>query len=71
MNSPVAYLNSLPDDLKSAIREAFFKINENAPDAFKKLTDGKARPWEPTTHDEYLPVVELIKFVDTLKKKKS
>ena len=71
VNSPAAYLKSLPDDLKAAIREAFFKVNENAPEAFKTLTDGKARPWDPTSHAEYEPVVELIKFVDALKKQKN
>lgn len=70
VNSPVAYLNSMPEDLKAAIREAFFKINEKDPEAFKKLTDGNARPWEPTIHEEYIPVVELIQFVDRLKKQK-
>jgi phosphonate transport system substrate-binding protein len=29
------------------------------------------KPWEPTDHKAYEPVVELIKFVDQLRKKKS
>lgn len=70
VNSPIAYLKDMPEDLKKAIREACFNIEKKDPEAFKKLTDGKARPWEPTSHKDYEPVVELIKFVDALKKKK-
>jgi phosphonate transport system substrate-binding protein len=69
VNSPIAYLNSLPDDLKAAIRNAVFDFAKNDPDGFKKVTDGQAQPWTPTTHKDYEPVVELIKFVDTLRKK--
>jgi phosphonate transport system substrate-binding protein len=35
------------------------------------MFDGKMKPWEPTDHKAYEPVVEMIKFVDQLRKKKS
>lgn len=69
VNSPVAYLSNLPDDLKKSIRDAMFAFDKKDPDGFKKLTDGKARIWEPTSHKDYEPIVELNKFVDSLKKK--
>lgn len=71
VNSPIAYLASLPADLKKAIADACFNIGKNDPAAFNKLTDGKAQPWAPTSHKDFVPVVELIQFVDKLKKKKS
>jgi len=71
VNSPIAYLSDLPADLKKAISDACFNIGTNDPEAFKKLTDGKAQPWVPTSHKEYQPIVELNEFVDKLKKKKS
>jgi phosphonate transport system substrate-binding protein len=71
VNSPIAYLSDLPEDLKKAIREAFFNADKKGKAAFDKFAEGKLAPWQPITHKEYEPVVELIKFVDDLRKKKS
>jgi phosphonate transport system substrate-binding protein len=71
VNSPLAYLTDLPEDLKKAIRDAAFTFDKKDPAGFQKLTDGKARIWEPTDHKAYEPIVELNKFVDELRKRKS
>lgn len=71
VNSPYAYLADLPADLKSAIARAFFDAPKNDPAAFAKLSDGKNDPWQPVTHKEYEPIVELNTFVDALRKKGS
>ena len=68
VNSPVAMLSALPDDLKASIKDAFFSIAKNDPEAFQVLTDGEAQPWAPTSHADYEVIVELNKFVDTLRK---
>jgi phosphonate transport system substrate-binding protein len=68
VNSPVAMLSALPDELKAGIKEAFFSIAKNDPEAFQVLTDGEAQPWAPTSHADYEVIVELNKFVDTLRK---
>ncbi len=71
INSPTAYLADLPDDMKAAIRQAFFDAPTKAKEAFAKLSDGKNRPWEPIANKDYDATIRLIKFVDNLKKKKS
>jgi phosphonate transport system substrate-binding protein len=71
VNSPMAYLTDLPDDLKAAIRKAVLDLATNDPETFNKIYEGKGKPYAPATHKEYEPVVELIKFVDTLRKHKS
>lgn len=71
VNSPVAYLTSLPEELRAKIRDAFFKIGEKDPEAFKTLTDGEAQVWAPTSHKDYEVIVELNKFVDAMRKKAS
>ena len=71
VNSPIAYLSDLPEDLKKSIREAFFNIDKNDKVAFDKFATGKYLPWVPVSHKEYEPVVELIQFVDELRKKRS
>jgi phosphonate transport system substrate-binding protein len=69
INSPYAYLSDLPDDMKAAIRKAFLEAAEKDKEAFAKLSDGKNLPWQPVTNADYDKTVELIKFVDTLRKK--
>jgi phosphonate transport system substrate-binding protein len=71
INSPTAYLATLPDDAKAAIRAAYLNAAQKAPDAFAKLSDGKNRPWAPIANADYDKTIELVKFVDELRKKKS
>jgi len=71
INSPYAYLSDLPDDMKAAIKQAFLDAATKDPEAFKKLSDGKNRPWEPVATADYDKTIELIKFVDSLRKKGS
>jgi phosphonate transport system substrate-binding protein len=69
INSPTAYLDSLPEDLKAAIRTAFLDAAKNDPAAFGKLSDGKDRPWESVDNAAYGDTIKLIQFVDRLRKK--
>lgn len=69
VNSPMAYLDSLPPELKKLIEQAFLNAPVKDKAAFDKLSDGKMEPFQPVTHEAYLPIVELNKFVDSLRKK--
>jgi phosphonate transport system substrate-binding protein len=71
INSPYAYLSDLPGDMKAAIKQAFLDAPQKDSEAFKKLSDGKNRPWQPVTNEDYNKTIELIKFVDALRKKAS
>jgi phosphonate transport system substrate-binding protein len=71
INSPYAYLSDLPDDMKAAIKKAFLEAADKDKGAFDKLSDGKNRPWQPIANDDYNKTIELIKFVDNLRKKAS
>jgi phosphonate transport system substrate-binding protein len=68
INSPTAYLDSLPDDLKGAIRTAFLNAAKNDKAAFDRLSDGKNRPWQPVVNAAYDDTIKLIQFVDRLRK---
>jgi len=68
--SPHTYLSNLPVELKAAITQAFLDCAKDAPDIFKRASSG-GQPWERVTHDAFLPAVELIKFTDELRKKRS
>jgi phosphonate transport system substrate-binding protein len=70
-NAPLAYLADLPDDLKTAIREAIFGMQINDKATFDRLSGGKDRPWVPVTRQDYETAIELVKFVDALRKKRS
>jgi len=71
INSPYAYLADLPDDLKAAIAKAFLEAAAKDKADYDRLSDGKNRPWEPVTNADYDKTIELVKFVDELRKKKS
>ncbi|MBV8912776.1 MAG: phosphonate ABC transporter substrate-binding protein [Acetobacteraceae bacterium] len=71
INSPTAHLDSLPEDLKAAIRTAFLDAAKNDKDAFDRLSDGKNQPWQPTDNAAYDDTIKLIKFVDRLRKKET
>lgn len=68
VNSPLAYLDSLPADLKKKIEQAIFDFAKKDKAAFDKFSNGKYEPFQPVSHDAYLPVIELNKFVDALRK---
>ena len=70
-NSPFAFLASLPPDLKAAITKAFDEAPVKAKAAFDKLSDGKDKGFTKVDAKYYEPVVELIKFIDQLRKQKS
>jgi phosphonate transport system substrate-binding protein len=69
LNGPYTVLGELPPDLKDAVKKAFFEAPTKAPDAFNKLYDGQKKAFAPITTEDYGPTVELIKFVDSLRKK--
>ena len=71
INSPYAYLSDLPDDLKAAIAKAFLDAEKNDKADYDRLSDGKNQPWQPITDADYDKTIELVKFVDQLRKKKS
>jgi len=70
VNAPIAVLASLPADLKARIQATILDLAKDAPEAFRKATDGKAKPWEPVDNRAYDPIVELDRFLDGLRKKK-
>lgn len=71
VNSPMAYLSDLPDDLKAKIRDAVLNLATKDKAAFDKIYEGKQGPLVAVDNAAYDPVIELITFVDALRKKKS
>jgi phosphonate transport system substrate-binding protein len=69
LNGPYTVLGDLPAGLKDAVKKAFFEAPTKAPEAFNKLQDGQKKAFAPITTEDYGPTVELIKFVDSLRKK--
>jgi phosphonate transport system substrate-binding protein len=69
--SPYAYLTALPADLKKAITTAFVEAPKKVKPIFDKLSDGKDLGFAPVTVADYKSTIELIEFVDRLKRKKA
>ncbi|MFL9825536.1 phosphonate ABC transporter substrate-binding protein [Rhodoplanes sp. SY1] len=70
VNSPMAYLTALPAGLKAAIRDAVLNVATKDKAAFDAIYDGKQLPFQAVSHKDYEPVIELVRFVDDLRKKK-
>jgi phosphonate transport system substrate-binding protein len=68
INGPTAYLDSLPTDLKAAIKKAYLDAAKNDKAAFDRLSDGKNQPFQPTDNAAYDDTIKLITFVDKLRK---
>lgn len=71
VNSPMAYLTELPEDLKAKIRDAVLNLATKDKAAFDKIYEGKQGPLVAVDNKAYDPIIELNKFVDNLRKKKS
>lgn len=71
VNSPFAILSDMPADLKKAFADTMLALPTKNPELFQKIYEGKRKPWQATTVEAYKPIIELNKFVDTLRKKKA
>jgi phosphonate transport system substrate-binding protein len=71
INGPYAYNSELPDDLKAAIAKAFTESPTKDKAAFDRLSDGQKKGFHPATTKDWDGTIELIKFVDNLRKKKA
>lgn len=71
INGPYAYSSELPEDLKAAIAKAFTDAPTKDKAAFDKLSDGQKRGFHAATTKDWDATIDLIKFVDALRKKKA
>ena len=73
LNGPLAVPSDMPADLKAKIADAFFNVRARDRAAADKIYDGKLdrEGWAPAKTEDWKPVVDLVKFVDTLRRKKS
>jgi len=69
--SPYAYLSTLPDDLKHAIAKAFMDAPLKDKAVFDQLSDGKDKEFVAVTHQDYADTVEMIQYVNDMRKKRS
>ncbi len=69
INSPTAMLESLPPDLKTAIRDAWMNAATADKAAFDRLSDGKNLPWQPIDNAAYDDTIKMVAFVDKLRRK--
>jgi phosphonate transport system substrate-binding protein len=70
VNSPMAYLTTMPAELRAAIRQAVLDTPEKDKAAFDRIYEGKQKPWEPVDNAAYQPIVELNRFVDSLRRQR-
>ena len=64
MNSPIAYLDSLPPDLKSDIKFAYLSVATKEKAMFARLVNGTKTTWALTDNAAYDDTLDLIRFID-------
>ena len=69
VNSPMAYLDEMPADLKAAIRTAVLELATADKAAFDKIYEGKQGPLVAVDNSAYQPIIELNRFVDSLRRR--
>ncbi|WP_149539237.1 phosphonate ABC transporter substrate-binding protein [Siccirubricoccus phaeus] len=70
VNSPLAYLTTLPAELRAAIRTAVLELPQKDKAAFDAIYEGKQLPWAPVDNAAYQPIIELNRFVDSLRRQR-
>jgi phosphonate transport system substrate-binding protein len=70
VNSPMAYLTTLPAELRAAIRAAVLELPAKDKAAFDAIYEGKQRPWVAVDNAAYQPIIELNRFVDSLRRQR-
>ncbi|HKA79254.1 MAG TPA: phosphonate ABC transporter substrate-binding protein [Xanthobacteraceae bacterium] len=70
-SAPFAYLSNMPSELKAAIRDAFLTIREKDRAAFDRLWDGQYLGFKAASHKDYEGSLELQRFVDQLRRRRS
>jgi len=71
INGPYAYNSDLPEEAKAAIEKAFFDAPAKDKAAYDRLSDGQKKGFHHATTKDWDGTIELIKFVDSLRKKAS
>ncbi len=66
---PFAVLDSLPTDLKAAIKQALLDMPKKDKPAFDKLSDGKDLEFVATSQKDYQPIIEMVRFNDDQRKR--
>ena len=61
----------MPADLKKSVVTAFMEAPAKDKAAFDRMSDGKDKEFVAVTHNDYADTVEMIKYVDELRKKRS
>lgn len=69
--SPATVRRDLPEDLKAAVKRAFFDAPTKGREAWLRISDGNATGYEPVRHEDYQVMIDLGAFVDKLRKRKS
>ena len=69
VNSPMAYLDALPEELRTAVRSAVLELHTADRRAFDAIYEGKQGPLEAVDNAAYDPIIELNRFVDNLRRR--
>jgi phosphonate transport system substrate-binding protein len=69
--SPITMMRSAPDALRNAVRDAFVAANEKGREAFLRISDGNATGYVPVKAEDYQVMIDLSRFIDQMRRRRS
>ncbi len=69
--SPIAYLASLPAELKTKIEGAFYEMHLRDQEMLNRMENSQTSAWVKVSHQDYVDTEKMLKFIDALRRKSS
>lgn len=69
--SPITVMRSLPEALRTAVRQAFVDAADKGREAFLRISDGNATGYVPVKAEDYQVMIDLSRFIDQMRRRRS
>lgn len=69
--SPITMMRSLPEPMRAAVRQAFVDAAEKGREAFLRISDGNATRYQPVRTEDYQVMIDLVRFIDQMRRRRS
>ncbi|WP_439574697.1 phosphonate ABC transporter substrate-binding protein [Phreatobacter sp.] len=69
--SPITMMRAMPEPMRAAVRQAFLDAAEKGREAFLRISDGNATRYEPVKTEDYQVMVDLTRFIDQMRRRRS
>jgi phosphonate transport system substrate-binding protein len=69
--SPITMMRTAPEALRDAVRRAFIEAAAADREAFLRISDGTATSYVPVRSEDYQVMIDLSRFIDQMRRRRS